>query len=175
MDDSHHRPAAEADTARAELEPEARSQTDPMVAVYRHDVHKLRGRSHGAAADTYHGVPVNEQVPLHADRDGAQLSRPRGEPEQTVANHASPHRLSLLTGETAVDTTRQAPTGDSVRFDPRRIGSPTAGSQSGAADVRVSFSEARNEASAHRSTTRARVRGDAVARSSESVRESQPP
>jgi len=106
MGDPHHQPAAEADTVRAEPEPEARSQTDPMVAVYRHDVHKLRGRSHGAAADTYHGVSVNEQVPLHADRDGAQLSRPRGEPEQTVANHASPYRLSLLTGETAVDTER---------------------------------------------------------------------
>jgi hypothetical protein len=43
---------------------------------------------------------------LHADRDAALLSRPRGDPEQTVANHWSPYRLSLLTGETAVETDR---------------------------------------------------------------------
>jgi hypothetical protein len=79
---------------------------EPMVAVYRHDVHKLAGRSHAAAADTYHDVPVNESVPLGADGDAALLSRPDGDPEQTVANHASPYRLSLLTGETAVTTDR---------------------------------------------------------------------
>jgi hypothetical protein len=77
-----------------------------MVVGYRHDVHKLRHRRHAAAAESYAGVPVNETVPLGADRDGALLSRPRGEPEQTVANHASPYRLSLLTGETAVETER---------------------------------------------------------------------
>jgi len=45
-------------------------------------------------------------VPCDADRDAALLSRPRGEPEQTVANHESPYRLSLLTGETAATTER---------------------------------------------------------------------
>ncbi|GAA0539080.1 hypothetical protein ABNG02_14430 [Halorubrum ejinorense] len=78
----------------------ARSETasvDLRVA-YRHDVHKLRGRQHGSGRDELFDVPVNDSVPLQADRDAALLSRPEGEPEQTVANHASPARLSLLTG-----------------------------------------------------------------------------
>jgi hypothetical protein len=73
------------------------------VAAYRHDVHKLRGRRHAAAATHWAGVPVNEAVPLGADRDAALLSRPRGDPEQTVANHQSPARLSLLTGAPTTD------------------------------------------------------------------------
>jgi hypothetical protein len=81
----------------------ATTATPPMVAVYRHDVHKLRGRRHAAAADEYLGVTVNEPVPRGADRDAALLSRPAGEPEQTVANHQSPVRLSLLTGEPVVE------------------------------------------------------------------------
>ena len=78
----------------------ARSETasvDLRVA-YRHDIHKLRGRQHGSGRDELFDVPVNESVPLGADRDAALLSRTDGEPEQTVANHASPARLSLLTG-----------------------------------------------------------------------------
>jgi len=79
---------------------------DPMVAVYRHDVHKMNGRPHSASADEYHGVPVNEEVPQGADADAALLSRPAGEPEQTVSNHSSPYRLSLLTGESATESDR---------------------------------------------------------------------
>ena len=94
--------AVEADRGRED----ASTRAAPMVVAYRHDVHKLRHRRHAAAAESYAGVPVNETVPLGADRDGALLSRPRGEPEQTVANHASPYRLSLLTGDTAVETDR---------------------------------------------------------------------
>jgi len=78
----------------------ARSDTasvDLRVA-YRHDVHKLRGRQHGSGRDELFDVPVNDSVPMQADRDAALLSRPDGEPEQTVANHVSPARLSLLTG-----------------------------------------------------------------------------
>ncbi|WP_262177010.1 hypothetical protein [Haloarcula laminariae] len=41
-------------------------------------------------------------MPLGADQDAALLSRPRGEPTQTVENHQSPYRLSLLTGEVTV-------------------------------------------------------------------------
>lgn len=77
---------------------------DPLIAAYRHDFHKLRGCQHDAAAEECAGVPVNESVPLSADADAALLSRPRGEPEQTVANHVSPYRLSLVTGETVVAT-----------------------------------------------------------------------
>lgn len=77
-----------------------------MCAVYRHDVHKLLMRSHSAAAAEYQGVPVNEPVPLGADQDAARLSRPPGEPEQTVANHISPYRLSLVTGEVATEPDR---------------------------------------------------------------------
>ena len=90
----------------AESRDDAPTQAAPMTAVYRHDVHKLRARPHASAADSYAGVPVNETVPRDADRDAALLSRPAGEPEQTVANHESPYRLSLLTGETATTTER---------------------------------------------------------------------
>ncbi|ELZ41482.1 hypothetical protein C463_12402 [Halorubrum californiense DSM 19288] len=69
-----------------------------MAIAYRHDIHKLRGRQHGSGRDELFDVAVNEPVPMQADRDAALLSRPDGEPEQTVANHASPARLSLLTG-----------------------------------------------------------------------------
>ena len=80
------------------------SGVDPMVAVYRHDVHKARSRSHEHAEDVLRGVRVNEPVPCGADGDAALLSRPRGEPEQTVDAHETWHRLSLLTGQTALTT-----------------------------------------------------------------------
>lgn len=85
---------------------DASKRAEPMVAVYRHDFDKMRTRPHASAADEFAGVPVNETVPRDADRDAALLSRPAGEPEQTVANHESPYRLSLLTGKTAVTTER---------------------------------------------------------------------
>jgi len=78
------------------------SDVDPLVAAYRHDVHKLRGRSHDAAEPVFRGARVNESVPLGADGDAARLSRPKGAPDETVANHRSPRRLSLATGDTAV-------------------------------------------------------------------------
>jgi hypothetical protein len=78
---------------------EAETDVVLMLAVYRHDTHKLRGRSHTAARDWVAGVRVNETVPLGADRDAALLSRPSGEPEQTLAAHESPSRVSLLTGD----------------------------------------------------------------------------
>jgi hypothetical protein len=109
-------------------EPVADADDRGGVAVaYRHDVHKLRARPHASAAESYAGVAVNETVPCGADRDAALLSRPRGEPEQTVANHRSPYRLSLLTGETAVETNRiQAAAGGGFRklvtaVDPERL------------------------------------------------------
>ena len=74
-----------------------------LRVAYRHDVHKLRGRQHGAGCDELFDVSVNGSVPLGADRDAALLSRPAGEPEQTVANHATPARLSLLTGSVLGD------------------------------------------------------------------------
>lgn len=78
------------------------TEEDAMLAVYRHDVHKARFRSHEAAAEEYGGVRVNEPVPMGADADAALLSRPAGEPVQTVDAHGSPFRISLLTGETAM-------------------------------------------------------------------------
>jgi len=81
--------------------PSDESSTEPVLAAYRHDVHKLRGRAHENAAAEYAGVRVNEGVPLNADRDAALLSRPEGEPEMTVSNHRSPYRLSLVTGASA--------------------------------------------------------------------------
>jgi len=74
-----------------------------MVAVYRHDAHKMRGRGHDGATDELAGVSVNQSVPYGADRDAARLSRPPGEPEQTVAGHETHYRLSLITGDTRYD------------------------------------------------------------------------
>jgi hypothetical protein len=74
-----------------------------LVAAFRHDVHKLRGKQHAAADSEVCGVRVNESVPCGADGDAAVLSRPDGEPEQTVENHVSPARLSLVTGATVAD------------------------------------------------------------------------
>lgn len=86
-----------------------------LVAAYRHDVHKLRGRRHDAACDAFVGVPVNRDVALGADRDAAVLSRPREEQVQTVANHVSPYRLSLLTGDTVVEGGVDVATNEAVR------------------------------------------------------------
>ena len=75
------------------------SGVEPMVAVYRHDVHKMRSRGHEAASGSFGGVRVNESVPGGADADAALLSRPRGSPEQTMDAHVSWRRLSVLTGD----------------------------------------------------------------------------
>ncbi|ELY54932.1 hypothetical protein C491_17584 [Natronococcus amylolyticus DSM 10524] len=78
------------------------------IAVYRHDTHKLTGQSHAHADETFAGVPVNQSVPHGADGDAARLSRPSGTPELTVANHTSPHRLSLLTGDSVITSVEPA-------------------------------------------------------------------
>ena len=88
------------------------TEAGALVAAYRHDVHKLRGRSHAAAREECHGVRVNEEVPFGADRDAALLSRPAGSLEQTVSNHESPYRLSMVTGDVAVEAERVASRGD---------------------------------------------------------------
>ncbi|WP_254532787.1 hypothetical protein [Natrinema gelatinilyticum] len=75
------------------------SRNHPHIKCYRHDAHKLNGRSHADAADTFAGVRVNQPVPHGADGDAAALSRPSGKPTQTMANHTSPYRLSLVDGE----------------------------------------------------------------------------
>jgi len=87
----------------------------PLLTTYRHDIHKLRGRSHAAAEDEFAGVAVNRQVPFGADADAALLSRPRGEPEQTVKNYESPRRLSLLTGSPAASDMGAPEIGSAVR------------------------------------------------------------
>ncbi len=91
--------AATAGEGRESGDTGAATDAEPMLAVYRHDTHKLWGRSHAAGRDRVAGVRVNETVPLGADRDAALLSRPHGEPEQTLDAHASPGRVSLLTGD----------------------------------------------------------------------------
>ncbi|QSG02902.1 hypothetical protein [Natranaeroarchaeum sulfidigenes] len=88
-----------AGAGRDSVDGEGETDVAPMLAVYRHDVHKLFGRSHASARDRVHGVRVNETVPHGADRDAALLSRPRGDPEQTLDAYASPPRVSFLTGE----------------------------------------------------------------------------
>ena len=76
---------------------------DVMVAAYRHDAHKLNGETHDYAPDTFHGVPVNQTVLHGADGDASALSRPNVKPEQTVDNHETHYRLSLLTGTSHYD------------------------------------------------------------------------
>lgn len=77
-----------------------------MTAVYRHDAHKMHGRSHGNSPDEWHGIPVNEDVPYGADRDAAAMSRPGGKPEQTLHGHETHYRRQVPTGETAYDEDR---------------------------------------------------------------------
>nr|WP_245705811.1 hypothetical protein [Halobellus clavatus] len=76
---------------------------DTMVAVYHHDAHKMNGQPHDYAPETFAGVPVNQTVPHGADGDASALSRPSGQPEQTVENHETLYRLSLIEGESRYD------------------------------------------------------------------------
>jgi len=75
-----------------------------MVSVYRHDAHKMNGQPHDHAPETFAGVPVNQTVPHGADGDASALSRPSGQPEQTVENHETLYRLSLIEGESRYDS-----------------------------------------------------------------------
>jgi len=79
------------------------SSDTQMLQTYRHDAHKTRGRSHSAGSRTLAGVEVNLEVPYGADGDAAALSRPSGKPDQTVANHDTHYRLSILTGASRYD------------------------------------------------------------------------
>jgi len=112
--------------SRESADSEAVTDVAPMLAVYRHDVHKLRGRSHTAARERVAGVRVNETVPLGADRDAAMLSRPHGEPEQTVDAHASPSRVSLLTGDVVMTGSVGADGRDAAVRELVRIEDPVA-------------------------------------------------
>ncbi len=76
---------------------------DGMIVAYRHDVHKMNGKPHDSAPETFAGVPVNQSVPVGADRDASALSRPSGKPEQTMDNHQTHYRLSLVSGESRYD------------------------------------------------------------------------
>lgn len=77
--------------------------TDDMFAVYRHDAHKMNGQPHNNAPEIFAGVPVNQTVPHGADGDASALSRPSGQPEQTLENHETPYRLSLIEGKSRYD------------------------------------------------------------------------
>ena len=77
--------------------------SDELVVAYRHDAHKMNGQAHEHASETFAGVPVNQTVPYSADGDASALSRPHGPPEQTVANHDTLYRLSLIEGESRYD------------------------------------------------------------------------
>jgi hypothetical protein len=76
---------------------------DTIVAAYRHDAHKINGQSHGDAPKTFATVSVNQTVPRGADGDASALSRPSGQPEQTVESHETFYRLSLIEGESRYD------------------------------------------------------------------------
>ena len=74
-----------------------------FINCYRHDAHKLNGHPHDHAPETFAGVPVNQTVSHGADGDAAALSRPTGQPEQTVENYETLYRLSLIEGESRYD------------------------------------------------------------------------
>jgi len=74
-----------------------------MLAVYRHDAHKMRGQSHSSAPDEWLGVRVNQEVPYDADAHAAAMSRPNGEPNQRLPGHETHYRRSIVTGDTAYD------------------------------------------------------------------------
>ena len=76
---------------------------DTMVTAYRHDAHKMNGQPHELAPETFAGVAVNQTVPYGADGDASALSRPSGQPEQTVETHETLYRLSLINGESRYD------------------------------------------------------------------------
>ena len=78
---------------------ETATQTESLLAAYRHDAHKLTREPHSTASETFEGVPVNQTVPHGADADAAALSRPSGSPTQTVETHSTHERLSLLDTE----------------------------------------------------------------------------
>lgn len=83
--------------------PEGDGDVDVLTKAYRHDVHKFLGTPHEDAPQLFAGVAANESVPLGADGDAARLSRPGGQPTQTVDNHATHHRLSLVDGRSLYD------------------------------------------------------------------------
>jgi len=87
---------------------------NPLLVAYRHDAHKLTGHGHDTAPDAFEGVKVNQKVPLGADADAAALSRPSGQPEQTVSAHQSRCRLSLLSG-TSTEATSEDPPIEAMR------------------------------------------------------------
>ena len=77
--------------------------SDEMIVAYRHDAHKMNGQAHEYAPETFAGVSVNQTVPHNADGHASALSRPSGQPEQTVENHDTLYRLSLIEGESRYD------------------------------------------------------------------------
>ena len=85
-------------------DPSETSAANELLVAYRHDVHKLTGDAHDHADETFAGVPVNDPVPHGADSDAAALSRPAGQPQQTVEAHGSHYRLSLCTGQSQRET-----------------------------------------------------------------------
>jgi len=79
------------------------TEDEQMTAVYRHDVHKMHGGSHGNSPDEWHGISVNQDVPYNADIDAAKMSRPKGKPEQTLHGHDTHYRRNLMSGESTYD------------------------------------------------------------------------
>lgn len=75
-----------------------------MLDVYRHDAHKMRGRSHAAGETTIQGVVVNKSVPYGADGDASALSRPNGKPNTTMEDEQTHYRMSMLKGDTRYDS-----------------------------------------------------------------------
>lgn len=76
---------------------------EQMLQVYRHDAHKMTGKSHDNGREEWFGVSVNSDVPYGADSDAAAMSRPNGKPEQVLHGHETHYRRSIVTGDTLYD------------------------------------------------------------------------
>jgi len=74
-----------------------------MIETYRHDAHKMSGRSHESAPEEWLGVSVNADVPYGADGDASAMSRPNGKPEQVLHGHETHYRREIDTGDTLYD------------------------------------------------------------------------
>ena len=80
---------------------------EPLGAVYRHNVHKLRMRDREGSAEIISELQVQEGVPLGAERHAAVLSRPARAREGTQLQTEAIHHV-MCSGRGVVSTGNRA-------------------------------------------------------------------
>lgn len=86
-----------------------------MLVAYRYDAHKLTGHGHDCAPETFETILVNQEDSHGADADATALSRPSGQPDQTVPAHQSRSRLSLFDGTSSEENTSEDSGSEAIR------------------------------------------------------------